>query len=83
MIRTILLNLAACLAVALLISVAIAIGLSRLPEAIVYQSYPDKRCLAVDIVEGNEWRRIKCHEFDWTRDYATEWGGNEEEQDGL
>lgn len=77
MIRTILLNLAACLAVALLISAAIAIGLSRLPDAIVYQSYPDKQCLAVDIVQDNEWRRIKCHAFDWTRDYATEWGGDE------
>lgn len=77
MMRDILLNLAACLAVALLISVAVAIGLSRLPDAIVYQSYPDKQCLAVDIVQDNEWHRIKCHEFDWTRDYATEWGGDE------
>lgn len=73
MIRNILLFLAVAAAIAL----AIFLGLSRLPDAIVYQTYPDRKCLAVDIVENNEWRRIKCHEFDWSRDYATEWGGDE------
>lgn len=70
-------NILLCLAVAAAAAGAICLGLSRLPDAIVYQSYPDKQCLAVDIVQDNEWHRIKCHEFDWSRDYATEWGGDE------
>ena len=72
--------LAYLLGAALILACLIGLGavyLSRLPDAIVYQSYPDRQCLAVDIVQGDEWRRIKCHEFDWTRDYATEWGGDE------
>lgn len=73
MIRNILLFLAVTAAFAL----ALFLGLSRLPDAIVYQAYPDRKCLAVDIVQDNEWHRIKCSEFDWSRDYATEWGGDE------
>lgn len=73
MIRDILLFLAVAAAFAL----ALFLGLSRLPDAIVYQTYPDRRCLAVDIVQDNEWHRIKCNEFDWSQDYATEWGGDE------
>ena len=68
--------LGAVLIVACLLGLG-AVYLSRLPDAIVYQSYPDRQCLAVDIVQDNEWQRIKCSEFDWTRDYATEWGGDE------
>lgn len=80
MIRTILLNLAACLAVALLISVAIAIGLSRLPSAIVFQTYPERQCIIVEIVnEDKELEKITCAEFEQTEDYAkgnyiTKWG---------
>ena len=56
-----------------------AVYLSRLSNAIVYQSYPERQCLAVDIVQGDEWERISCEEFSsqggFTRDYATQWGG--------
>ena len=70
-------NILLFLIVAALFALAICLGLSRLPNAIVYQTYPDRRCLAVDIVVNNEWHRIKCEEFDWSQDYATEWGGDE------
>lgn len=56
-----------------------AVYLSRLPDAIVYQSYPDRQCLTVDIVQDDEWERISCAKFSslggFTRDYATQWGG--------
>lgn len=74
--------LAYLLGAVLIFAVLVAMGavyLSRLPDAIVYQSYPERQCLAVDIVQGDEWERISCEEFSsqggFTRDYATQWGG--------
>ena len=77
MIRNMIRNILLFLAVAAAFALALFLGLSRLPDAIVYHTYPDRKCLAVDIVKDNEWQRIKCSEFDWSQDYATEWGGDE------
>ena len=56
-------------------------ALSRIPSTIVFQSYPDRQCIIVEIVNDmNELEKISCAKFEQTEDYnegnyATQWGG--------
>lgn len=51
------------------------LALAQVPENIVYQEYPTKKCLAVDVLQDDGYHRIKCEEFDFTQEYTTQWGG--------
>lgn len=72
-------TLAACLLVAALFAVVLAIGLSRLPKQVLYVEYGSGKCLAADVVRDNEWHRITCDEFKaiggYDEPYEKQWGG--------
>lgn len=58
------------------LSALVLYALSREPQSIVYQEYPTRKCLMVDIVKNNAYERISCADFDFTQPYVTEWGGS-------
>ena len=68
----------ACLALIAGFVLALVIGLSRLPSAIVYTEYGTGKCIMADIVEDDEWKRITCAEFKaqdgFEEDYEVQWG---------
>ena len=55
--------------------------LSQTPTAIVFQDYPDRQCIVVEIVnEEDKLEKISCAQFEQTEDYkkgeySTQWGG--------
>lgn len=81
MIRSLLLNLLACLVAAVMLIGVILIGISQLPDQIVFVEYGTGKCLAASVVQENKWHRISCHEFEaqggYDKPYETQWGSRE------
>ena len=78
--KVLLIILATAAAFAIFVA-ALLFVLSQTPTAIVFQDYPDKQCIVVEIVnDEDKLEKISCAEFEQTEDYkkgeySTQWGG--------
>ena len=79
--RKVLLIILATAAAFAIFFAALLFVLSQSPSTIVFQDYPDRQCIIVEIVNSeDELEKISCAEFEQTEDYrkgeyTTQWGG--------
>ena len=78
--NVLLIILATVAAFAIFVTVLLFV-LAQTPTAIVFQDYPDRQCIVVEVVNDNkELEKISCAKFEQTEDYSegnytTQWGG--------